>query len=330
MKIDRAVILALPGGDEKPWSCARSGPKSLVPVANKPILFHALDALRAAGIGDAMLLTPPGSGEEFRGAIGDGGRWGMRIAYRETLAQRGVGAALDVAGAFLEDGPVAVHEADALLRAPLSDHMQRFSEDRLDALALVLAPERLTRPSPPQTVGYLLSPRAVAILRSGPPVSDPLARLPRRGAHVRMLDIEGCLACHGDEAMLLQANRHVLTGLRTEVTDAMLEDCELQGSVVIHPTATVRNTLIRGPAIIGAHAQIVDSYVGPYTSIGATTRIQGSEIEHSIVMDGATLMFVGSRLETSVIGRGARIVRRFEMPNAVRMSIGDGAEVALS
>jgi NDP-sugar pyrophosphorylase family protein len=39
--------------------------------------------------------------------------------------------------------------------------------------------------------------------------------------------------------------------------------------------------------------------------VGADVRIEGTEIEHSIVMDDAQLLFVGSRLETSIIGRGA-------------------------
>jgi glucose-1-phosphate thymidylyltransferase len=100
--------------------------------------------------------------------------------------------------------------------------------------------------------------------------------------------------------------------------------------VIVHPTATLRNTLVRGPAIIGPRSHLVDSYVGPYTSIGAGVSIEGTEIEHSIVMDDARLLFVGSRLETSIIGRGASIARRFDMPSAVRMTIGDGAQVALS
>jgi glucose-1-phosphate thymidylyltransferase len=57
--------------------------------------------------------------------------------------------------------------------------------------------------------------------------------------------------------------------------------------------------------------------------------IEGAEIEYSIVLAEAQLRFVGARLESSVIGRGARVVRGFELPGAIRMSIGDGAEVIL-
>jgi glucose-1-phosphate thymidylyltransferase len=59
-------------------------------------------------------------------------------------------------------------------------------------------------------------------------------------------------------------------------------------------------------------------------------RIDGSQIEHSIVLDRAELLNVGSRLETSVIGRGARISRKFVVPTAMRLSVGDGAEVTVT
>ncbi|MDX6708706.1 MAG: glucose-phosphate thymidylyltransferase [Solirubrobacteraceae bacterium] len=328
--IARAVLLAVPTCDDRPWSSAASTPKPLVPVAAKPILFHALDALRAAGIVETLLLTRPDAVAAFRHAVGDGTRWGMRISYCPNSCDLDVRDALRLAGEFIDGKPVIVQQADALLRACLRDHVVRFAEHDLDALALMLAPARLPRPIQPLVGGYLLNARAVASMCDGPVASDPLSGLRRQGGHAHVLEVEGCLACHGDEATLLEANRHALTALRTEVTDAILEGCEIQGNVVVHPTASLRNTLVRGPAIIGADAQVIDSYVGPYTSIGANTRIEGTEIEHSIVMDGAKLMFVGSRLETSIIGRGASIVRRFDMPRAVRMSIGDGAEVALS
>lgn len=330
MDIARAVILAIPDFDDRPWSSSGSTPKPLLPVATKPILFHTLDALRAAGVVEAVLLTEAAAVLAFHDAVGDGARWGMQIACRAAVRPLGIGAALGTAADFVDGQAVIVHQADALLRADLRDHVLGFARDDVDAVALMLSPQRAQRSGPPVAGGYMLNAAAVSIMRNGPVSSDPLTRLRRQGGHVRVLDLEGCLACHSDEATLLEANRQALTALRTEVTDAMLEDCEIQGNVVIHPTASLRNTLVRGPAIVGAGAEIIDSYIGPYSSIGARTRIQGTEIEHSIVMDGARLMFVGSRLETSIVGRGASIVRRFDMPRAVRLSIGDGAEVALS
>ena len=67
---------------------------------------------------------------------------------------------------------------------------------------------------------------------------------------------------------------------------------------MVHPTARLENSLVRGPAIIGPRARLRDAYVGPYTSIGADVVMEGAEIEHSIVFSGAELRYVGARLES--------------------------------
>jgi len=330
MEIARGVIVATPTPQEPPWSSVGSGPKPLVPVATKPILFHTLEAMRAAGVLEAALLTEAHTRESFRVAVGDGSAWDMKITYVTCEVEAGIDVALSIANGFIDGEPVLIQRADVILRERLSDHIVGFARENLDVLALMLPPPHSKRPLPRLAGGYLLSPSAVAMMIDGHDARDPLARLRRHGSHVRVLDVEGCLACHGSESSLLAANRHALAGIKSEISGATLEAAEIQGPVIIHPTATLQNTLIRGPAIIGPRTRIVDSYVGPYTSIGSDVRVEGTEIEHSIVMNDAQLLFVGSRLETSIIGRGASIVRRFDVPSAVRMSIGNGARVALS
>jgi glucose-1-phosphate thymidylyltransferase len=254
----------------------------------------------------------------------------MSIVCRGCDADTDVRGALGVANDFLDGEPVLVQRADAILRERLHTHIVGFAHDEIDVLAIMLKRAPSPKQLPPLAGGYLLSPQAVSIMLQGRPVRDPLARLRRYGSRIRVLDVEGCLACHGEESSLLEANRHALSDISADVAGASLDGSEIQGSVIVHPTATLQNTLVRGPAIIGRSSRLVDSYVGPYTSIGTDVRIEGTEIEHSIVMDDARLLFVGSRLATSIIGRGASIVRRFDMPSALRMSIGDGAQVALS
>ncbi|HVL31157.1 MAG TPA: sugar phosphate nucleotidyltransferase [Solirubrobacteraceae bacterium] len=332
MEIARAIVVATPGPGDRPWSSVGTSPKPLAPIASRPILFHTLDALRAAGVLEAALVTEPRRADAFRAAVGDGGRWGIGVRYVGCAAGADVCDALQSAGDFTGGEPVLVQRADVVLRQRLREHIVEFARADLDALALMLVPaDGAGAPAPAPAGGYLLSASAVSIvLGDRRAQTDPLVTLREHGGHVRVLGVEGCLACDGSEASLLEANRHVLGAIRTDVGGVTLDGSEIQGPVVIHPTATLHNALVRGPSIIGPRTRLVDSYVGPYTSVGADVAIEGTEIEHSIVMDGAELLFVGSRLETSIIGRGASIVRRFGMPSAVRMSVGDGAQVALS
>ena len=79
--------------------------------------------------------------------------------------------------------------------------------------------------------------------------------------------------------------------------------------------------------MIGAGARITDSYVGPYTSIGERCAITGSEVEHSILLEGASVADLEVRLEASLLGRNVKLLRGEEMPKALRMIVGDNSEV---
>ena len=92
----------------------------------------------------------------------------------------------------------------------------------------------------------------------------------------------------------------------------------------------MRSTLVRGPAVIGPGVRLNDVYIGPYTSIGANVTIEGAEIEHSLILDGAEVRYPGQRLTTSIIGPRARLVRDFHLPRGMRVAVGADAVVALS
>jgi glucose-1-phosphate thymidylyltransferase len=331
VEIAKALVLAGRTSHDRPWPSVRSGPKQLVPVANWPILFHNLDALRKAGMIEAAIAVEPDGAKPIMAAVGDGSEWNLAVRYMEWQPATGISGALAAARAFLADEPVLVELGDALHREQIHPHIATFAGERLDAMALRLSGAPCDRTGRPLPGGYLLSPRAQSVLLEQPGLgSDPLAGVLSHGGRVVARDVDGCLACHGDQDALLDGNRRILERLQRDVDAATVHACELQGAVKIHPTARLDHSVVRGPAIIGPGARLSHAYVGPYTSIGANVVIEGSQIEHSIVLDDAQLLHVGSRIETSVIGRGARVRRSFELPTGMRLSVGDGAEVTVT
>jgi glucose-1-phosphate thymidylyltransferase len=99
--------------------------------------------------------------------------------------------------------------------------------------------------------------------------------------------------------------------------------------VVIDPSAIIDSSIILGPCIIGANARVSNSYIGPYTSIGAEADIEGAEIVRSIICEGARIKHISNRIEGSTIGRRATIFRDFRLPRAMRLHVGEDVEVAL-
>jgi glucose-1-phosphate thymidylyltransferase len=327
MEISKALILAGRGTDDRPWPGAPSGPKQLFPVGNRPLLFHNLEGLRAAGVREVSILADASAAAAIEHAVGDGRDWGLRVRYAEW--ESSLAGALAVSDDFIAGEPVLVQQGGALLRGRMHRHFSTFARENLDALAL-----RLVRSEPSsafaETPGYVLNSRAVEIIRGASGTAkDPVAGVREQGGRVRVQRVDGCLPCHGDLETVLESNRRVLEKLDPSIDPTTLDQVNVQGAVHIDPTARVARSLLRGPVVIGPGARIVDAYIGPYTSIGDGVIVEGTEIEHSIVLPRAELRYLGTRLESSVIGHGARVTRGFEMPAALRMAIGDGAEVVL-
>jgi len=86
--------------------------------------------------------------------------------------------------------------------------------------------------------------------------------------------------------------------------------------------------VIKGPALIGRDCQIKGRYIGPYTSIGNNCEIINSEVEDSVVMDGAKLLNAGTVVD-SMIGRGAVIEENKSLPKSGKFIIGDFSWVRL-
>ncbi|MEX0836046.1 MAG: hypothetical protein WD010_08140, partial [Nitriliruptor sp.] len=83
------------------------------------------------------------------------------------------------------------------------------------------------------------------------------------------------------------------------------------------------------PAVIAAGTRIVDSYVGPFTSIDRGCVVERSEVEFSVLMPGCHLRDV-RRLEGSLLGRDVRVVRGTRRPSAHRLLLGDHSDVELA
>ena len=154
-------------------------------------------------------------------------------------------------------------------------------------------------------------------------------RLAADGANVRVRGLEGWHRYRGNMRDLLDLNRVALDRLSVTIPPVACENERTEAVVcawIRAPWSGQRNI---GPTVIGPGATVDRAYIGPYTSIGAGARIEGTEIERSIVAQGASLMHVGVRLASSFVGRDARVFRDFSLPRALRLQVGAGDEIAL-
>jgi glucose-1-phosphate thymidylyltransferase len=306
--------------------------RQLMPVANKPLLAHALESLAAAGVTDVGVVVTSKTAGLVEATVGNGHEQGVQITYLHGEEPLALPDVLRDAASFLADSPSVAQTADGLLRADLGALLDELSSDDLDALLLLrpgeppkvpgLDDQRLLHLVPSAAVGK--SAGLASIHLFGPRFTH--AASPRARAKVAA----GWWPRSGSWEELLEANRLVLDELEPERSPAQLVDSDVQGRVAIGPDVVLESTVVRGPAVIGAGARLRHAYVGPYTSIGEKVEVEGAEIEHSIVLTGASIKHLGRRLEASIVGREARVFRDFALPRALRLRLADRDEISLA
>ncbi|MBW8060759.1 MAG: glucose-1-phosphate thymidylyltransferase, partial [Solirubrobacterales bacterium] len=332
--------------------------KQLVPVANKPVLFYGIEALVDAGVGEIGIIIAPETGDEIREAAGDGSAFGAKITYIVQDEPKGLAHAVLTAEEFIAGSPFVMYLGDNLLADGLRGLVAAFREAEPDALILLtpvddpgsygvaeLDGERVVRlvekpkdpPSNLALVGvYLFGPSIFDAARALEPswrgeleITEAIQKLLEDGHRVQSEVVSGWWKDTGRLADMLEANRLVLEEIETRLDGEIDADSRVEGRVVVEPGATVKGSVVRGPAVIGAGAHIEDAYVGPYTSIGEEVRICRSEIEHSIVLCGSVVEDLGTRIEASLLGREVKLTRSDGMPKTLRMLVGDKSEIKI-
>jgi glucose-1-phosphate thymidylyltransferase len=326
---------------------------STVPVANRALLGHALDWLAQGGVREAAVIASHELASQVRDAVA-GGRRGLSVSWLERLPDEPLAQALGDLTGFLDGEEFVLHLADSLAKESLrslvaggvdcdTEALLVIDESRGVELAQVVQLRAAVGGGPARPRPLRNDSAGVAVL--GPGALDGAAELDlapehvleglvdrtrQRGRRVRTRCVTDWWRFRGGTEALLEGNRFALEGRRADYQARQLADPRIQGEVVIHPEARIKSSVVRGPAIIGARAWLNEAYVGPYTSIGEDVVIEGAEIEYSVVLPGASIRHVGERLEASVIGPKSRVFRDFRLPHALRLTVGEGAEVCLT
>jgi glucose-1-phosphate thymidylyltransferase len=342
--------------------------KQLVPVANKPILFYGIEDMVEAGIKEIGIIVGD-TADEIVAAVDDGSRWGVEVTYIRQDAPLGLAHCVLIARDFLGDEDFVMYLGDNMLQQGLKEFVDAFESERArgaDAdgrllcaqilLAHVDDPRQsgvavigptgevvrlIEKPADPPSdlavVGvYLFDPHIHQAVRAIEPsargeleITDAIQWLVDNGHRVRHEILQGWWIDTGKKDPLLESNRLVLETLESRIEGTVDAESRIEGRVVVEAGAMIVGSTVRGPAIIGERTRVVNSYIGPFTSVAADCEIIDSEIEHSVLLDHSRVVEV-SRLTDSLIGREVEVVRSGETPRATRLLVGDHSRVELA
>ncbi|HEY8173352.1 MAG TPA: glucose-1-phosphate thymidylyltransferase [Dehalococcoidia bacterium] len=330
-----------------------TGAKQLVPIANRPILFYAIDQLVEAGVTDLCFVISPETGDQVRDAVGDGSSFGAVATYVTQPEPRGIADGIRLGRERIGDAPFVTFLGDNFLAGGIGTYAAEFlASDAQAGVLLKHVPdpsslgvaefegERLVRviekpanpPSDLAVIGiYFFRPgvfEAIAAIapskRGELEVTDAIQWLIDAGRPVRADVVEGEWIDTGKHDDLLAANRLILERLVHDVKSGEIDErSQLHGRVVLQQGARVLNSIISGPAIIGERTVVENSYVGPFTSIGPDCRIIESEIAGSVVMERTVIENLGHRIDHSLIGRNVELRSGDRKPRSFQIVLGD-------
>jgi glucose-1-phosphate thymidylyltransferase len=338
-----------------------SGPKQLIPVANKPVLIYALEDLQRAGITDIAVILGLNGREQVIERIGNGSQYGVNVSYIDQGAPLGIAHAVACAEDFMGDDPFVVYLGDNILRHGIAQLVADYDESNCDAviaLQSVPDPERygvaeldpngrlvqlVEKPKAPKSdlalVGvYLLTTPIFDAIRQIEPswrneleITDAIQKLIDDRYVVKHHIIQGWWKDTGMPEDILEVNRLILDDLVPTVEGTIAKGAVVKGRVSIGAgTVLRRGSVVVGPTIIGTWCTIdAGTYIGPYTSIGDNTLVSGAHIENSIVI-GDNVITCKKTIVESLIGDKTQIRSTAQkLPKGHRLIVGSGSSIDL-
>ncbi|CAN5134800.1 glucose-1-phosphate thymidylyltransferase [soil metagenome] len=332
--------------------------KQLVPVANKPVLFYGLEAIRDAGVTEVGIIVGD-THAEIEAAVGDGSELGISVTYIRQDAPLGLAHCVLIAQDFLADDDFVMYLGDNFIIGGITELVEEFRAGSYDAQILLtrvdnpsqfgvaeLGPNGgvttlVEKPREPKSdlalVGVYMFRKgihdAVRAITPSPrgelEITDALQWLIDEGRDVRPHLVTGYWKDTGRLEDMLECNRKVLESVEPVVHGTVDADSVLTGRVVVEEGAVIERSTVRGPAIIGRDTVVRDTYVGPFTSIYFGCTLEDTEIEHSIVLEQSTIRGVG-RIEDSLIGKQVEVSPSSALPRAHRLMLGDHSRVSIA
>lgn len=335
-----------------------SNAKQLIPVANKPILVRVIESIRDAGITEIGIVVGS-TANQIKEAVGRGGRWGVDVTYIHQDAPLGLAHAVKISQDFLGDDRFVMFLGDNVIEGGISPLIAQFADSEWnsqivltriedprqygvaelgdDGRIINLVEKPKNPPSNLALVGiYMFDANVFKAVNAIKPswrgeleITDAIQWLVQNDYHVHPYVHRGWWIDTGKREDMLEANDLVLEEIDYEIAGYVDRESQVGRRVTIERGAEIINSVVRGPSIIGENARIVNSYIGPFTSIANDVVVENSEIEHSMVLGNSTVKDIDTRIQDSLIGSHVEISRSPIKPKALKLTLADYSQVGI-
>ena len=333
--------------------------KHLIPIANKPVLFYGIEAIKDCGIKDIGIIVGE-TGEDIRNELKEGSKWGVNISYIEQKEALGLAHAVSVARDFLGEEKFLMYLGDNLLKNGVERYADKFIKGNYNAFVLLTEVDNprqfgvaeleggrvvrvVEKPKEPVSnlalIGvYFFDKNVHQAIKNIKPsargeleITDAIQWMIDKGYKVGAEVIKGWWKDTGKPDDILEANRLILEDIERDVSGAKVVDeaSQISGRVKIGKGSEIINSKIVGPVIIGEKVKVVDSYIGPFTSLSDGVEIKKTEIEYSVVLENTKIENIKGQMQKCLIGKGVKIYHSKDLPRVYKFTLGDHSKVGL-
>jgi len=327
-----------------------TGPKQLLPIANKPMSEYCIESIGETGITDIAIIVGGVGSNKVREYYGNGEKFGVNITYIEQDEPRGIAHAIRLCKEFVNGEKFLVFLGDNIIQKSIIDFVENFKNSDYDATVLLCEVDNPSRfgianienekivkitekPKNPTsnlavTGIYLLTPVIFEIIDNLKPswrdeleITDALDNLLKQNNNISFEKITDYWKDTGTPEDIIHANGEIIKKMLERFGRGIESHITGEGSII------ESNVNIRGLVIIGKNCRIcAGSSIGPNVSVGDNTTISVSSIENSIIMENCKINSV-TEIKNSIIANNSEI--EDEAGTEQVFLLGEGSKVSL-
>ena len=335
-----------------------TGPKQLLPIANKPMSNYCVDTLIQAGINEIAFIIGGIGAEKVKEFYGNGEKFGVKFSYIKQDYPKGIAHAISLCEDFINGEKFVVFLGDNIINKNISEYILNFQKSNVEASLLLCEVDNpsqfgiaeiknnkiikiVEKPKNPATnlavTGiYCLTSHIFEIIKKLKPswrneleIADALQMLIEEEEELTFEMITDFWKDTGTPKDIIQANKKILENMK-EFQKGVIEDgVIISGKVMIEKGTIIKKGVkITGPVIIGKNCIIENnSHIKQNTSIGNNCQIKGSTITDSIIMSDC--IFEGKfDIKNSIIGSNSKILQNSNNTNN-EFLLGEGSQISI-
>ncbi len=336
-----------------------TGPKQLLPIANKPMSEFCLESIKETGITDIAIIIGGLGANKVREYYGTGEKFGVKITYVEQDEPRGIAHAIGLCKEFIKNEKFLVFLGDNIIQRSITDFVENFKKSKFDATVLLcevdnpsrfgiadIKSEKITKiiekpKVPPSNLAvtgiYLLTPKIFDIIDNLKPswrneleITDALDILLKKNDNISFEVITDYWKDTGTPEDIIHANGEIIKNMDDYSYGKIEDGTSILGKVLVGEGSKINsNVSITGPVIIGEKCEINSGVViGPNTSIGDNSIISSGNIENSIIMNNCEIDSK-IKIKNSIISKNSKIIQNNESDEEKIFLLGEGSKISL-